>query len=69
VSVCVQALPSLQDAVLFVLAQPVTASQESVVHTLLSLQFSGTVPVQVPPEHTSTVVHTLLSLHEAVLFA
>ena len=37
----VKGFPSLQGNVLKVCTQPVTVSQESVVHTLLSLQFIG----------------------------
>ena len=69
VSVCVQALPSLHEAVLLVNTQPVTVLQVSVVQTLLSLQTSVPVPGwHAPPEQTSPVVHALPSLHEAVLF-
>jgi len=45
---------------------PVAASQESVVQTLLSLQFLS-VPLQVPAEQASFVVQRLLSLHAIVL--
>ncbi len=63
----VQALLSLQGAVLLVCTQlPVAASQESSVQTLPSSQFFCA-PEQTPPEHTSPVVQALLSLHGAVL--
>jgi hypothetical protein len=42
-------------------AQPLTGSQVSIVQMLLSLQFSGLMPVQVPSRHLSSCVHTLLS--------
>ena len=49
------------------LVQPVAGSQPSAVHGFPSLQLTG-VPEQVPPEHTSPVVHRFPSLHAAVLF-
>jgi hypothetical protein len=60
----VHAVPLL----VFVWAHPVIALHESVVHGLPSSQLSGVEPTHVPPEHASTVVHTLLSSHEFVLF-
>src|SRR3989338_5174927 len=67
-SVTVQALPSLQAAVLFVwTAAPLT--HVSVAHTLLSFRFGiVTEPVQAPPEQTSVTVQALPSLQAAVLF-
>jgi hypothetical protein len=57
---------------LFVLATfehvPVNGLHESLVHELLSLQLT-VVPRQIPPPHTSLVVHKLLSLQASVLFA
>jgi hypothetical protein len=47
--------------------QPVSASQESSVQRLPSLQFGGAPPTQAPPEHASFVVQALPSSHEAVL--
>ena len=67
-SAVVQALPSLQDAVLFVLTQPVDGLHESFVHTLLSLQLGAGPPTQMPPAHVSAVVQALPSLQDAVLF-
>ena len=69
VSAVVQALPSLQDAVLFVLTQPVAGLHESSVQTLPSLQFGAGPPTQVPPAQVSAVVQALPSLQDAVLFA
>ena len=64
------ALPSLQDAVLFVKTHPDAGAHVSVVQTLPSLQNSVPAPGwQLPPEQTSPVVHAFRSLHEAVLFA
>ena len=64
----VQALPSSQLATLLAKTQfPVVASQESVVHGLLSLQFltaPGTQPLAL---HTSPTVQGLLSVHGLVL--
>jgi hypothetical protein len=68
VSFVVQALPSLQDAVLFVCTQPVAGLHESSVQTFPSLQFGGTPPTQLPPEHVSFVMQALPSSHAAVLF-
>jgi len=64
----VQALPSLQDALLLVNTHPVAGLQESFVQTLLSLQVSGAPPLQVPPPQVSLVVQALPSLQELVLF-
>ena len=67
-SVVVHGLPSLHTFVsLFTCAQPVLASQESLVHALLSSQLTA-VPVQLPPEHVSLVVHTEPSSHASLLF-
>ena len=70
VSPVVQALPSLQETVLFACAQPVAGTQESFVHGLLSSQFRTPAPGrQLPPPHVSPVVHALPSLQETALFA
>lgn len=49
--------------------QPADALQESVVHGLVSSQSSAVPGAQEPPAQRSPVVHTLLSLHGAVLLA
>jgi hypothetical protein len=67
VSPVVHALPSLQGLVLSEWAHPVGASQESLVHGLLSSQFGGGPPLQVPPPQVSPVVHALPSLQGLVL--
>src|SRR5262249_28798233 len=67
VSLVVQALPSSHGAVLFACVQPLAALQESVVHTLLSLQSGGGPPAQLPPAQWSPVVHALPSSQGAVL--
>jgi hypothetical protein len=67
VSLVVQALPSLHDAVLSVWTHPDPESQESSVQPLPSLQFGAAPPWQVPPPQVSLVVHALPSLHDAVL--
>jgi hypothetical protein len=70
VSVCVQAFASSQLAVLLVWTHPVAGTQESVVHTLLSLQFSAPAPAwQLPPPQVSPVVHALPSSQAIVLLA
>jgi len=70
VSPVVQALLSSQAAVLFVKTQPLAGAHESVVHGLLSSQFSVPAPAwQLPPEQTSPVVQAFPSLQDAVLFA
>src|SRR3990172_2528825 len=66
VSLVVQALASLQAAVLLVYTQPVAGVQVSVVHTLLSLQVIA-VPPQTPAVHTSPLVQALPSLHTVPL--
>src|SRR5436190_14720058 len=53
VSPVVQALPSLQELVLFVCTQPVAGLHVSSVQGLLSLQFGAAPPTHVPPEHVS----------------
>jgi len=59
----VHAFPSLHATVLFVCVQPVAGAQASVVHTLLSSQFSAVVPgTHAPPEQTSPTVHAFPSL-------
>ena len=67
VSFVVQALPSSQDAVLFVYTQPVDGSHESSVHGLLSLHTIA-VPAQMPPAHVSFDVQALPSSQDAVVF-
>ena len=68
VSPVVQALPSLQLALLFTYPHaPVAASQLSVVQTLLSPQVFGVPGRQVPAEQTSLSVHAFPSSHAAVL--
>jgi len=64
----VQALPSLQDAVLLVCVHPVTGLHESSVQGLPSSQLGPAPPTQVPPEQASPVVHALPSSQGAVLF-
>src|SRR3990172_8078421 len=66
VSLVVQALASLQAAVLLVYTQPVAGVQVSVVHTLLSLQVIA-VPPQTPAVHTSPLVQALPSSHTVPL--
>ena len=68
VSAVVQALPSSQAAVLFVKTQPDAGLQESVVHTLLSLQTTAEPGTHVPPPQVSPVVQALPSSQTAVLF-
>src|SRR5205823_13366057 len=65
VSAVVQALPSVQGAVLGVFRQPVAGSQASSVQTLPSLQLSAGPPTQTPPAQVSVVVQALPSLHAA----
>jgi len=67
VSPVVQALPSLQEAELFVWTQPLIELQESLVHPLASLQLVGPPLAQEPPEHVSPVVQALPSLQRAEL--
>jgi hypothetical protein len=61
-SAVVQASPSLQDAVLFVLAQPLVASQLSVVQGLLSSQFFLLPDWHLPALQKSCSVQILLSV-------
>ncbi len=61
VSPAVQALPSSQAAVLFVLTQPAEGSQVSSVHTSASSQSAAAPPTQAPPEQVSAVVQALPS--------
>ena len=63
----VHTLLSLQGRVLAAVAQPVTASQLSLVQGLLSLQTTGLPLPHTPPPQTSPVVHGLPSLQAAVL--
>jgi hypothetical protein len=49
--------------------QPVAVSHVSTVHTLLSSQFGGVPPTQLPLTHTSTVVQAFASSQPRVLFA
>jgi hypothetical protein len=65
-SLTVQALPSLQGAVLLVKTHPVAGAQVSVVQGLLSLQVIP-VPAHTPAVHTSPEVQALPSLQGAVL--
>src|SRR5262245_27674115 len=67
VSPVVHALPSLHDAVLLAWTQPFAVLHESSVQGLLSLQFGGGPPTQLPFEQVSLVVQALLSLHPMVL--
>jgi len=67
VSLVVQALPSLQGAVLLVKTHPVAGAQVSSVHGLLSLHTSAAPPTHTPAEQVSFVVQALPSLHGAVL--
>jgi hypothetical protein len=67
VSLVVQALPSLQAAVLLVWVQPVVGSQASSVQPLASLQSGAGPPTQLPPAQASSVVQALPSLQGAVL--
>jgi len=68
-SLPLQALPSLQGAVLFAKTHmPSAGLHESSVHPLASLHIVGTVPVHAPAMQTSTVVHAFPSLHGAELF-
>ena len=60
VSGVVQALLSLQGRALFVNKQPVVVEQESLVHTLLSLQVT-TEPLHTPAAQTSPLVQALAS--------
>ncbi len=60
----VQSLPSEQGSVLLLLTQPLPALHESLVHRLLSSQFSAVPGTQLPPEQASPSVHALLSVHE-----
>jgi hypothetical protein len=61
-------LPSSQESALFACWHPFVASHVSVVQTLPSSHDSGEAPTHLPPEHVSTWVQTLLSVHPAVLF-
>ena len=56
-------VPSSHGLVLLTCWQPLTASHESVVHTLLSLQSSGAPPTQVPVAQVSPAVQALPSWH------
>src|SRR5438128_865496 len=69
VSLVVQALPSLQGAVLLTWTQPVEGLQVSSVQTLPSSQVGAGPPTQRPPLQASLVVHVLPSLQGAVLVA
>ena len=66
-SPAVQALPSLHGAVLAKLKHPLTKSQESSVHGLLSEHCSGLPGWQLPAWQASPAVQALLSLQLAVL--
>ena len=67
VSFVVQASPSSHGFVLLVWTQPEPKSQLSSVQTLLSLQFGGGPPAQLPPLHVSLVVQASPSSQGAVL--
>ena len=67
VSVVVQAFPSLQETVLLAWAQPVAATQESLVQALPSSQPRGGPPTHAPPLQVSEVVQAFPSLQEIVL--
>jgi hypothetical protein len=62
----VQALPSSQEAVLLLNTQPSSSSQESLVHSLSSLQVMVS-PPHVPSEQTSFSLQALSSSQETVL--
>ena len=64
----VQALPSLQGAVLFTCVQPVAGLQASSVQTLPSSQLGAAPGTQEPPLQASPTVQALPSLQGAVLF-
>ena len=68
VSLVVQALPSEQEAVLFVWVHPDCGSQASSVQPLPSSQFGAGPPTQIPAAQVSLVVQALPSEQEAVLF-
>ena len=68
VSGVVQALPSLQEAVLFEWVQPVAGLQLSSVQTFPSSQLGAAPPTHAPAEQVSPVVHALSSLQALVLF-
>jgi len=61
-SASVQALPSLQAAVLFVNTQPVILLQVSVVQAFLSVHIIGS-PPHTPAVHLSDMVQAFLSSH------
>ena len=65
----VQALPSLQEAVLLTWTQPDAGSQLSSVHTFPSSQLRAGPPTQAPAAQRSPVVQASPSLHGAVLCA
>jgi hypothetical protein len=67
VSLVVQASPSSQGFVLFVCMQPEPESQLSSVQPLLSSQFGGGPPAQLPPLQVSLVVQASPSSHGALL--
>src|SRR5437016_605505 len=66
VSAVVQASLSSHGELFAVFTQPVAGSQESVVHTLLSLQLRAGPPTQAPPAQVSAVVQALPSLQDRV---
>jgi hypothetical protein len=67
VSPDVHALPSLQGNVLAVKTQPLAALQVSLVHGLLSLQTLAAPGTHAPFAHVSPTLHTLPSVHAAVV--
>ncbi len=67
-SLIVHGFPSSHAALLKTWVQPVSGLQEAVVQTLLSSGQVTGVPVQVPFEQLSFIVHALLSLHVPEFF-
>jgi hypothetical protein len=65
----VQALPSSHAAAFNLYTHPIDALQESSVHGFPSSQTRLPAGLHVPSEQTSPVVHALLSVQLAVLFA
>ena len=62
-----QALPSVQTALLTTLTQPLAGLQLSVVQPLWSSQLMGKPPWQLPPEQESPAVQALPSLQPRLL--
>jgi hypothetical protein len=59
----VHAFPSLHPLVLWVYLHPVSGTQESLVHELLSSQSSGLPPMHTPSVQVSPTVHAFPSMH------